>query len=241
MDAYALFQGIGEFTGQTLPVADPNVSTTPNTEISPKEHDVFSDVHKSREERLRELLKAERAMQERNKRQMNRSLGIELSRIYSEYLKQRAATEEPEETETTLQQYFVNARIRVHKKNSKQSSFRIESLDRYVAHILQGLEDDDSDAGDEESNTQNDVLLRSLFPIITRKMCEACCTEDSTVPSSVPVPTSLWWKDSRKIPDDCPICHKVLFHKGNSSSLLRFADCEISGPEDPAGTIGDKK
>lgn len=186
------------------------------------------------------MLKAKRDLQERNERHLDSMLGAELSRVYSEYMRQHGTEKEPEQSETYREQYFVDAHISVHKKNPKQSSFRIESLDRFLAHSPDDATGDDSDAEDEESDRLSGTILSRLLPIISRKMCEHCCTEYTTVPPSVPVPTSLWWKDSREIPDDCPICHKILFHK-DLLQLLPNSDCEISGPGDYVGKIGDKK
>ncbi|RII22451.1 hypothetical protein CUC08_Gglean000075 [Alternaria sp. MG1] len=187
------------------------------------------------------MLKAERDLQERNERHLDSMLGAKLSRVYSEYMRHHGTEKEPEQSESYREQCFVDAHISIHKKNPRQSSFRIGSLDRFLAHSQDDGTGDDSDAEDEESDHVSGTLLSRLFPIISRKMCEHCCTEHTTVPSSIPVATSLWWKDSRKIPDDCPICHKVLFHKAHLFQPSRNSDCEISGPGEYVGKIGDKK
>ncbi|CAN9214198.1 unnamed protein product [Alternaria alternata] len=223
-----------------LPFLDPSPYTFHTPEGSPDTQDPVSKLKKEREDRLAKMLKAERDLQERNERHLDSLLGAELSRVFSEYMRHHGTEKEPGQSESSREQYFVDAHISVHKKNPKQSSFRIESLDRFLAHSPDDATGDDSDAEDEESDHVSGTLLSRLFPIISRKMCEHCCTEHTTVPPSVPVPTSLWWKDSREIPDDCPICHKILFHK-DLLQLLPNSDCEISGPGDYVGKIGDKK
>ncbi|CAN9283109.1 unnamed protein product [Alternaria alternata] len=196
-----------------LPFLHPSPDTFHTLEGSPDGQDPVSKLKKDREDRLAKMLKAERDLQERNERHLDSILGAELSRVYSEYMRHHGTEKEPEQSETYREQHFLDAHISVHKKNPKQSSFRIESLDRFLAHSPDDATGDDSDAEGEESDHVSGTILSRLFPIISRKMCEHCCTEHTTVPPSVPVPTSLWWKDSRKIPDDCPICHKILFHK----------------------------
>jgi hypothetical protein len=224
-----------------LPFLHPSPYTFHTPEGSPDTQDPVLKLKKDREDRIAKMLKAERDLQERNERYLDSMLGAELSRVYPEYMRNHGIEKEPEQSETYREQYFIDAHISVHKKNPKQSSFRIESLDRFLAHSPHEATGDDSDAGDEKSDHVSDALLSRLFPIISRKMCEHCCTEQTTVPSSVPVPTSLWWKDSRKIPDDCPICHKILFHKDHPFQPSPKSDCEITGPGDYVGKIGDKK
>ncbi|CAN9319449.1 unnamed protein product [Alternaria alternata] len=224
-----------------LPFLHPSPYTFHTPEGSPDTQDPVLKLKKDREDRIAKMLKAERDLQERNERYLDSMLGAELSRVYPEYMRNHGIEKEPEQSETYREQYFIDAHISVHKKNPKQSSFRIESLDRFLAHSLHEATGDDSDAEDEKSDHVSDALLSRLFPIISRKMCEHCCTEQTTVPSSVPVPTSLWWKDSRKIPDDCPICHKILFHKDHPFQPSPKSDCEITGPGDYVGKIGDKK
>ena len=223
-----------------LPFLHPSRYTFHTPEGSSDTQGPVSKLKKDREDRIAKMLKAERDLQERNERHLDSMLGAELSRVYSEYMRHHGTEKEPEQSETYREQYFVDAHISVHKKNPKQSSFRIESLDRFLAHSPDDATGDDSDAEDEESDHVSGTILSRLFPIISRKMCEHCCTEHTTVPPSVPVPTSLWWKDSREILDDCPICHKILFHK-DLLQLLPNSDCEISGPGDYGGKIGDKK
>jgi hypothetical protein len=246
----ALYEGSG--IGNNLPTAQPLPSYnlpflnpgpyafhTP--EGSPDSQDSVSKLKKDHEDRIAKMLKAERDLQERNERHLDSTLGAELSRVYSEYMKHHGTKKEPEQSDIYREQCFVDAHISIHKKNPRQVSFRIGSLDQFLAHSQDDAASDDSDAEDEDSDHVSGTLLSRLFPIISRKMCEHCCTEHTTVPSSIPVPTSLWWKDSRKIPDDCPICHKVLFHKAHLFQPSRNSDCEISGPDEYVGKIGDKK
>ncbi|RYN16683.1 hypothetical protein AA0112_g12403 [Alternaria arborescens] len=223
-----------------LPLLHPSPYTFHTPEGSPYTQDTVLKLKKDSEDRLAKMLKAERDLQERNERHLDNMLGAELSRVYSEYMRHHGTEKEPEQLETYRERYFVDAHISVHKKNPKQSSFRIESLDRFLAHSPDDATGDDSDAEDEESDHLSGAILSRLFPIISRKMCEHCCTEHTTVPPSVPVPTSLWWKDSREIPDDCPICHKILFHK-DFLQLFPNSDCEVSGPGDYVGKIGNQK
>ncbi|CAN9468462.1 unnamed protein product [Alternaria alternata] len=234
-------ESLTELFGYNLPFLHPSPYTFHTPEGSPDTQDPVLKLKKDREDRIAKMLKAERDLQERNERYLDSMLGAELSRVYPEYMRNHGIEKEPEQSETYREQYFIDAHISVHKKNPKQSSFRIESLDRFLAHSLHEATGDDSDAEDEKSDHVSDALLSRLFPIISRKMCEHCCTEQTTVPSSVPVPTSLWWKDSRKIPDDCPICHKILFHKDHPFQPSPKSDCEITGPGDYVGKIGDKK
>ncbi|KAB2098974.1 hypothetical protein AG0111_0g12844 [Alternaria gaisen] len=224
-----------------LPLLHPSPYTSHAPTGSPNTQNPVSKLNKDCEDRLARMLKAERDLQERNERHLDNMLGAEFSRVYSEYMRHYGTEKESEQSETYREQYFVDAHISVHEKNPKQSFFRIESSNRFLAHSPDDATGDDSDAEDEESDYVSGTLLSRLFPVISRKMCEHCCTEHTIVPPSVPVPTSLWWKDSRKIPDDCPICHKILFHKNRPFQPSRNSDCETSGPGDYVGKIGDKK
>jgi hypothetical protein len=62
-------------------------------------------------------------------------------------------------------------------------------------------------------------MLNKVILIITRSLCtSSCCRFSDKEAAKLNSPTSLWWKNDRKVPDDCPICHKVLFHKQGQSS-----------------------
>ncbi|KAG9189915.1 hypothetical protein G6011_06783 [Alternaria panax] len=195
-----------------------------------KQQQLAEKMKKDRDEKMLKMLKAEKEMQERNQRHLYRTLGVELGRIYSEYLKDRTRTEEPgsEQKAASSRQNFVSANISVHNKNPNPLSFEIASLDRFLAYAYQ-VEEDNSDLDGDESDTSDDVILANLFLVITRNMCGTCHPKDVTVlPNSVPDPVSLWWTSSRKIPDDCPICHKILFHKGSNRRGALSAGCEPS-------------
>jgi hypothetical protein len=51
--------------------------------------------------------------------------------------------------------------------------------------------------------------------VIERTMCSACSVslKDHQLPAVLATPTEVWWHNHASAPDDCPICHKVLFLK----------------------------
>jgi hypothetical protein len=57
-------------------------------------------------------------------------------------------------------------------------------------------------------------MLSKITLVITRTFCSSCCQISDKEAADLETPTKLWWKNDRKVPDDCPICYKILFHKG---------------------------
>lgn len=68
------------------------------------------------------------------------------------------------------------------------------------------------DQGDLEPPELDEITL-----IVSRSVCSTCCKITDEEMKDLPAPEELWWKNDIKTPDDCPICHKVLFHKGGPS------------------------
>jgi hypothetical protein len=162
-------------------------------------------------------------------------LATDFTRVYSDYQEQCIITEEttqgPERITSPPRECFVDASIVVHKKNLEQSSYEVDALDQYIPLISQ-QEDDNSDTDGDDSGVPDSFAFDSLFPVIIRKMCSGCSNLRPPLLPGYVIPTSLWWKNSHKISDDCPICHKVLFHKEEFRQNSPCLECETSGDGD---------
>jgi hypothetical protein len=70
--------------------------------------------------------------------------------------------------------------------------------------------------GDEEdSDGDEDVLdgAGATF-VLVRTICSSCSeTKHHHVPADLPTPTELWWASHKISPDNCPMCHRILFIK----------------------------
>jgi hypothetical protein len=62
---------------------------------------------------------------------------------------------------------------------------------------------------DEDTTTSG--IAKSIF-VVERTYCNKCI--DGTK-STAATPSELTWKSRDKIPDDCPLCHKVLFKESD--------------------------
>jgi hypothetical protein len=71
----------------------------------------------------------------------------------------------------------------------------------------------DEDDGDEHEDTFDS---RGATFVIERTICSACggSLEDHALPAGLATPTEIWWHSHKNAPDDCPMCHRVLFLKG---------------------------
>ncbi|KAF1934950.1 hypothetical protein EJ02DRAFT_471531 [Clathrospora elynae] len=175
----------------------------------------------------------------RETREFNSVLAVELARIYSNFLEFGIFREEPDEGAICIGENFVPAFTFIHKRNLEQLLYEIEPLNSYAWRAA-GLEqeEDDSDRNDiedDEDDIPNDFFTTHLFPVLIRKICSDCCPaytqEDPSMATPTPLltPTSLWWKNMRKLPDQCPICRKLLFYDDRSSHLgtLRVVKCDL--------------
>lgn len=165
-------------------------------------------------------------------------LAVELAQVYSDYLKCCITPEVLGDQETAVERrYLIPTDIYVHKRNAQQSSYQVESLDRYVSLAFQ-QDNEGSDTDHDEDFLPDSVQFRKLFPVIIRKICTDCCITSTQIgstltppgppliPTPLTNPTSLWWRNTPKIPDGCPICHRVLFRKDNARHRVRYHGCD---------------
>lgn len=68
---------------------------------------------------------------------------------------------------------------------------------------------DDEDDVDHEATAKE--IAKSTM-IVVRSYCHSCLPDES----DAPIPTELTWKPLEKVPDDCPLCHKILFKKASA-------------------------
>ncbi|KAF1828855.1 hypothetical protein BDW02DRAFT_651777 [Decorospora gaudefroyi] len=155
-----------------------------------------------------------------------RTLSLELARIYSEYQSHIDPAEEHRQEAHEIQERprFMPTSITVHESDINNTSHKVNPLDRHLSLMFGDGEDidDDDDDNDSNSNDQNEKQLNKLTLIITRNVCTSCCTIKDDEVATLKPPETLWWQNDRKVPDDCPVCHKVLFHK-DGRSFLQFS------------------
>lgn len=72
----------------------------------------------------------------------------------------------------------------------------------------------------EDEQEEKEIELSAATVILTRTHCRRCDPQATLVSTAtLRVPTGLWWRSVSKGPDDCPLCHKVLFHRENPQHL----------------------
>jgi hypothetical protein len=91
--------------------------------------------------------------------------------------------------------------VRVHQGDSGKTSYAIPSP-------LGGGFYGDDDSDDEDAND-----LSGWTMIIIRSICGACGT--SARGETLATPTELTWQNHKSTPDNCPLCHRVLFKKSS--------------------------
>ena len=140
-------------------------------------------------------------------------MAAELARIYASYRKNDAETMLEPRVFSDLA-FFLYPSTIIHKNNFHSTSVEISHFDR----ILPSTETDE-DGGDDEDGNDNDHKwtdeINDAIIILSRSICDSCFKESEIHNGvwSAKTPTQLWWKDKRQVPDGCPICNSVLFHK----------------------------
>ncbi|KAF1842279.1 uncharacterized protein K460DRAFT_398304 [Cucurbitaria berberidis CBS 394.84] len=66
-----------------------------------------------------------------------------------------------------------------------------------------------------DKNSQDTVDTEKFTWIVIRSTCQKCCKIKEEDAKDLPTPEELWWSNDAKTPDDCPLCHKILFKKTN--------------------------
>ncbi|KAF1938319.1 hypothetical protein EJ02DRAFT_437199 [Clathrospora elynae] len=146
-----------------------------------------------------------REIQERMRLEFVEVLVPELVRVYTIFQAEcNASTKDPTAIQAAAAvepPHLIHSSITVHTKDLKNTSYEVASLDREAE--MYGFGSD----GDEH-------VADMLTVIITRVICTSCCriNEDDKI---MEAPSMLWWRNDGNTPDDCPICHKILFKGGN--------------------------
>lgn len=83
-----------------------------------------------------------------------------------------------------------------HEEDLNKTSYQIQHAPYFSSY------DNDSDSEEEED-------LEKCSLMITRSFCSSCWAVGSE--KNLPLLKELTWKDNKKTPDSCPLCHKVLF------------------------------
>lgn len=99
---------------------------------------------------------------------------------------------------------FVHTSAVIHKQSIKATSYQIET-----PHMFRNSSDES-----EDDMSTPDVEATTF--VINRSLCMKNCDIDEEDAKDLPNPKFLWWKDGQKVPDACPICHKVLFKSGRA-------------------------
>ncbi|KAJ4357411.1 uncharacterized protein N0V89_001986 [Didymosphaeria variabile] len=79
-----------------------------------------------------------------------------------------------------------------------------------------GTQDMDEDESDEDGLVDSDrapAVFAGKTVLLKRKTCKKCCAKSTSLSSPLPTPEYVFWQDNKKVPDDCPICRRILFKK----------------------------
>ena len=85
--------------------------------------------------------------------------------------------------------------------------------------------DEDEDIDEEEDGAVDAERVNRIIAgktiVLRRKVCISCNPKSTQLVSFQNTPEYVFWKDDKKIPDDCPKCRRVLFEKGPSVAVCR--------------------
>jgi hypothetical protein len=157
------------------------------------------------------------------KRRTIAALARRLRKLYRSYLAEKPVSQDAKEESTIPENDepdICTAAVEMHKDNSKWASLMIQHPD--TGHAGFNSESDDGNDDDEMID-----YTRKTF-VISRKSCNNCYKSKKEMKSWV-APKSIFWKNDDKMPDDCPLCHKVLFNKDQAGSPSSFPTANMGG------------
>lgn len=134
--------------------------------------------------------------------QQDEKIARKLARVYEDY--QQTV---PTSIEKDSRSPIVLTRVLVHTDNREETRFQIAPLSLFD-HF-----------GDDESQVDEDFDLSIYTLLVTRSICDSasCCSTTSCAAIeqnlTLPEPRELFWKEEGKVPNDCSICHSILFKK----------------------------
>lgn len=80
--------------------------------------------------------------------------------------------------------------------------------------------DPEYDESDEDEEDDADTFVKKTNFLVYRRACDLCCRgkhdDKSLDMENLPAIEMLSWRETRQIPDGCPLCHKVLFKTDQS-------------------------
>jgi hypothetical protein len=137
---------------------------------------------------------------ERNARALRTLLAEQLTTVLAQY--KSMPSETSVSTTIDVAPRTVRTPVSIHLHDLQATSHTITSPMGGPPYF------DDEETDDEEEEYD----LNGSTMVVKRKFCPQCCKhlEDA----SLPTPTKLMWRNHRATPDDCPLCHRVLFKKG---------------------------
>ncbi|KAF1914030.1 hypothetical protein BDU57DRAFT_521184 [Ampelomyces quisqualis] len=174
---------------------------------------VLSDEMKGQKLEVAEALKAKVALEvpkleaQRTKaalecraRALRNILARQLASVLVQYRAMPTGT--PGITTTDMVPRIIQTSVQVHMHDLQETSYTITAPTGGPSHF----EEEEIDDG-----AEFDVNGSTM--VVTRAFCHECCAKLEDV--ALPTPTALTWRNHRATPDDCPLCHRVLFKKGS--------------------------
>lgn len=204
-------------------------STT--NDLSPEK---TADLNKEMFEVAHKTRLAQQEAQKRLVSTISNSMSGTLAELYTLYLKEapRLAPDPPTEQRANI----VPTSVLMHERDAMATEYKISSPQH---HMLYYDEDDE----DDEHTPEIDGAV--AFFVITRNPCmKPCCIfAGKERAKELPVPSALRWRNDAKIPDACPVCHKVLFlkNKNETNSSIPGSGSYASwlASEDPVDGLSD--
>ena len=135
---------------------------------------------------------------ERKTRELRTLLALQLAGVLAEY--KATCLETTGIATIDVVPRLVHTSVRLHVDNLRETSHTITAPIGGPSYFDEEYSDDD-----------DDFNISGTTMVVMRSFCAKCCASlEQVVLAS---PTELTWQNHRATPDDCPLCHRVLFKK----------------------------
>ncbi|KAL5395412.1 hypothetical protein PMIN06_000837 [Paraphaeosphaeria minitans] len=111
-----------------------------------------------------------------------------------------------------LHSVFVLTAI-AHRDSLNEKGFEVNRPYSYEFHGTDETDEEDIEDDGFVDAERAPAVVAGKTVLVKRKTCRGCCVGPTSYVQSLTTPEYVFWPDSKKIPDNCPKCRRILFQK----------------------------
>jgi hypothetical protein len=101
----------------------------------------------------------------------------------------------------------------VHENSMNAKGLQVMQPYSYEYLMTQDMDEDDEEEDGVVDAERAPSVLAGKTILLKRKTCQNCSAKSTSLQTSLTTPEYVFWPDSKKIPDNCPKCRRILFKR----------------------------